>query len=76
MKSVITIEKEIYKTLNAYTVRSSNGSRFYRTKNNYKYRNSIFSKNEYTVLGMVNGRIVTIECKNYRSAKQLFLAMQ
>lgn len=76
MKSVITIEKEIYTSLNAYTVKSSNGSRMYRSKNNYKYKDSIFSKDEYTVLGMINGKIVNIECKNYMSAKQLFLAMQ
>ena len=76
MKIVITIEKEIYETLNAYTVRSSNGSRMYRSKNNYRYKDSIYNKDEYSVLGMVNGRIVIIECKNYRSAKQLFLAMQ
>ena len=76
MKNAITIEKEMYVSLNAYTVRSSNGSRMYRSKNNYKYKDSIFSKDEYTVLGMINGKIVNIECKNYRSAKQLFLAMQ
>lgn len=76
MKSAITIEKEIYTSLNAYTVKSSNGSRMYRSKNNYKYKDSIFSKDEYSVLGMVNGKIVNIECKNYQSAKQLFLAMQ
>lgn len=76
MKSVITIEKEIYASLNAYTVKSSNGSRMYRSKNNYKYKDSIFSKDEYSVLGSVNDKIVHIECKDYRSAKQLFLAMQ
>lgn len=76
MKNVITIEKEMYASLNAYTVRSSNGSRLYRSKNNYKYKDSIFSKDEYAVLGMINGKIVHIECKNYRSAKQLFMAMQ
>lgn len=76
MKSVINVEIEKYVSLNAYTVKSSNGSRMYRSKNNYKYKDSIFSKDEYTVLGMINGKIVNIECKNYRSAKQLFLAMQ
>ena len=76
MKSAITIEKDIYTTLNAYTVRSSNGSRMYRSKNNYKYKDSIFRKDEYSVLGSVNGKIVHIECRDYRSAKQLFLAMQ
>ena len=76
MKSVITIEKEIYASLNAYTVRSSNGSRLYRSKNNYKYKDSIFRKDQYSVLGTVNGKIVYIECRDYRSAKQLFLAMQ
>ena len=76
MKSVINVEIEKYVSLNAYTVKSSNGSRMYRSKNNYKYKDSIFSKNEYTVLGMINGKIVNIECKNYMSAKQLFLAMQ
>ena len=76
MKSAITIEKEIYKSLNAYTVKSSNGSRMYRSKNNYKYKNSIFNKDEYTVLGSVNGTIVHIRCKDYRSAKKLFMAMQ
>ena len=76
MKSVITIEKEIYTSLNAYTVKSSNGSRMYRTKNNYRFKNSIFSRDEYSVLGMVNSKIVHIQCKDYRSAKQLFLAMQ
>lgn len=76
MKNAITIEKEMYVSLNAYTVKSSNGSRMYRSKNNYKYKDSIFSKDEYTVLGMINGKVVTIECKNYTSAKQLFLAMQ
>ena len=76
MKSVINVEIEKYVSLNAYTVKSSNGSRMYRSKNNYKYKDSIFSKDEYTALGMINGKIVNIECKNYRSAKQLFLAMQ
>ena len=76
MKNAITIEKEIYTSLNAYTVKSSNGSRMYRSKNNYKYKDSIISKSEYSVLGSVNGKIVHIECKDYRSAKQLFLAMQ
>lgn len=76
MKSVINVEIEKYVSLNAYTVKSSNGSRMYRSKNNYKYKDSIFSKDEYTVLGMINGKIMNIECKNYRSAKQLFLAMQ
>lgn len=76
MKRAITIEKENYVSLNAYTVKSSNGSRMYRSKNNYRYKDSIFSKDEYAVLGMVNGKIVNIECKNYQSAKQLFLAMQ
>ena len=76
MKNVITIEKEMYASLNAYTVRSSNGSRLYRSKNNYKYKDSIFSKDEYAVLGTINGKVVHIECKNYRSAKQLFMAMQ
>lgn len=76
MKSTITIEKDMYTSLNAYTVKSSNGSRMYRSKNNYKYKDSIFNRDEYAVLGMVNGKIVYIECKDYRSAKQLFLAMQ
>lgn len=76
MKSVINVEIEKYVSLNAYTVKSSNGSRMYRSKNNYKYKDSIFSKDEYSVLGSVNGKIVHIECKDYRSAKQLFLAMQ
>lgn len=76
MKSVINVEIEKYVSLNAYTVKSSNGSRMYRSKNKYKYKDSIFSKDEYTVLGMINGKIVNIECKNYTSAKQLFLAMQ
>lgn len=76
MKSAITIEKEIYMSLNAYTVKSSNGSRLYRSRNNYKYKDSIYSKDEYAVLGMINGKVVHIQCKDYRSAKQLFLAMQ
>ena len=76
MKNVITIEKEMYASLNAYTVRSSNGSRLYRSKNNYKYKDSIFGKDEYAVLGTINGKVVHIECKNYRSAKQLFMTMQ
>ena len=76
MKNAITIEKEIYTSLNAYTVKSSNGSRMYRSKNNYRYKNSIFNKDEYTVLGSVNGTIVVIRCKDYRSAKKLFMAMQ
>ena len=76
MKNAITIGKEIYASINAYTVKSSNGSRMYRSKINYKYKDSIFSKDEYAVLGTVNGKIVYIECKDYRSAKQLFMAMQ
>lgn len=76
MKSVITIEKEIYMSLNAYTVKSSNGSRLYRSRNNYKYKDSIYSKDEYAVLGMINGKILHIQCKDYRSAKELFMAMQ
>lgn len=76
MKNAITIEKEMYVSLNAYTVKSCNGSRMYRSKNNYKYKDSIFRKDEYSVLGTVNGKIVHIECRDYRSAKQLFMAMQ
>lgn len=76
MKSTITIEKDMYISLNSYTVKSSNGSRMYRSKNKYKYKDSIFSKDEYTVLGSVNGTIVHIRCKDYRSAKKLFMAMQ
>ena len=76
MKNAITIKKEVYISINAYTVKSSNGSRMYRSKNNYKYKDSIFGKDEYAVLGMVNGKVVCIQCKDYRSAKQLFMAMQ
>lgn len=76
MKSAITIKKENYISLNAYTVSGSNGSKLYRTKNSYEYKNSIFEMNEYAVLGTINGKVVHIECKNYRSAKQLFMAMQ
>lgn len=76
MRSAITIERDNYATQNAYTVYSSNGSKMYRSKNNYKYRNSFYKINEYTVLGMISGKAVYIECKNYMSAKQLFLAMQ
>lgn len=76
MKSVITIKKENFKTMNAYTVFSSNGSRFYRSKNNHRYKDMLFKSNEYAVYGEVNGKFVYIECKDYRSAKQLFLAMQ
>lgn len=76
MKSVINVEIEKYVSLNSYTVKSSNGSRMYRSKNNYKYKDSIFNKDEYTVLGSVNGTIVHIRCKDYRSAKKLFMAMQ
>ena len=76
MKSVITIEKENFETMNAYTVFSSNGSRFYRAKNNHKYKDTLFKSDEYAVCGKVNGKFVYIECEDYRSAKQLFLAMQ
>lgn len=76
MKSAITIERENYITQNAYTVFGSNGTKMYRSKNNYKYNNLLYKLNEYSVLGMVNGKFVYIECKDYRSAKQLFLAMQ
>lgn len=76
MKNAITIKKESYLTLNAYTVCGSDGSKLYRTKNNYDYKDSIYKRDEYTVLGTVNGKVVYIECKDYRSAKQLFMAMQ
>ena len=76
MKNAIIIEKENYVTQNAYTVYGSNGSKLYRSKNNYKYKNSLYKINEYTVLGMINGKVVYIECKDYRSAKQLFMAIQ
>lgn len=76
MKSAISIKKENYKSLNSYTVYGSHGSKLYRTKNSYEYKDSPFKKNEYAVLGMINGKVVYIECKDYRSAKQLFLAMQ
>ena len=76
MKSVIAIEKEDFRTMNAYTVFSSNGSRFYRAKNNHKYKDTLFKRDEYVVYGEVNGKFVHIECKNYRSAKQLFMAIQ
>ena len=76
MKSVITIEKENFITMNSYTVFSSNGSRLYRAKNNHRHKNLLFKKDEYAVCGTVNGKFVYIECKDYRSAKQLFMAMQ
>lgn len=76
MKSAITIEKENYSTLNSYTVKGSNGSRLYRSKCNYEFKDSPFNKTEYAVLGAINGKVVCIECKEYRSAKQLFMAMQ
>ena len=76
MKSVINVKIEKYVSLNTYTAKSSNGSRMYRSKNNYKYKDSIFNEDEYTVLGSVNGTIVHIRCKDYRSAKKLFMAMQ
>lgn len=76
MKSAITIKKENYASLNAYTVIGSNGSRLYRTKNKYEYKEVSCVKNEYAVLGMINGNPVFIECRDYRSAKQLFTAMQ
>lgn len=76
MKSAITIEKENYASLNAYTVIGSNGSRLYRTKNKYEYKEASCVINEYAVLGMINSNPVFIECKDYRSARQLFMAMQ
>lgn len=76
MKSAISIKKGNYKSLNSYTVYGSNGSKLYRSKNNYKYKNSPYKINEYIVLGMVNGKVVYIECKDYRSARNLFMAMQ
>lgn len=76
MKNAITIRKEIFSSLNAYTVEGSNGSRMYRSKNNYRYKDSIFNKDEYAVLGSVNGEFMYIECKDYKSAKRLFMAMQ
>lgn len=76
MKNAITIRKENYSTLNSYTVNGSNGSRLYRSKCNYKYKNSPFNRIEYAALGAINGKVVYIECKDYRSAKQLFMAMQ
>lgn len=76
MKSTITIKKDMYISLNSYTVISSNGSRMYRSKNKYKYKDCVFNKDEYAVLGSVNGTIVHIRCQDYRSAKQLFMAMQ
>lgn len=76
MKSAITIKRENFVTQNAYTVLGSEASKLYRSKNNYKYKNSLYKINEYTVLGMINGKVVYIECKDYRSAKNLFMAMQ
>lgn len=76
MKNAIIIEKENYSTLNSYTVKSSNGSRLYRSKCNYEFKDSVFNKTEYAVLGAINGKVVYIDCKNYRAAKQLFMAMQ
>lgn len=76
MKNAIIIKRESFVTQNAYTVLGSQGSKMYRSKNNYNFKNSLYKINEYTVLGMINGKVVYIECKDYRSAKQLFLAMQ
>lgn len=76
MKSAITIEKENYSTLNSYTVHGSNGSRLYRSKCNYKFKDSPFNRIEYAVLGAINGKVAYIKCKDYCSAKQLFMAMQ
>lgn len=76
MKSVITIEKESFITMNAYTVFGSNGSRFYRAKSNYKYKNLSVDMKEYMVCGMVNEKFVCVRCADYFSAKQLFMVMQ
>lgn len=76
MKNAIDIKRENYTSLNAYTVTGSKGSKLYRTKNNYKYKDCLVKKNEYAVLGLINDKAVYIECKDYRSAKRLFMAMQ
>lgn len=76
MKSAITIKKENFESLNAYIVYGSNASRLYRTRNKYAYKDTLFKADEYDVSGLINGKVVYIKCKNYCSAKQLFLAMQ
>lgn len=76
MKNAIDIKRGNYTSLNAYTVSGSKGSKLYRTKNSYEYKDSPFKKNEYAVLGLINDKVVYIDCKDYRSAKQLFMAMQ
>ena len=76
MKNAIDIVKENYGPFNSYVVYGSYGSRFYRTKNNYEYKDCIVKINEYAVKGFVNGNPVYVDCKDYRSAKELFMAMQ
>ena len=76
MKSDITIKKENFESLNAYIVCGSNVSKLYRTKNKYAYKDTLFKADEYDVSGLINGKVVYIKCKDYRSAKQLFLAIQ
>ena len=75
MKSAITIRKGNYESMNAYTVRGSNGSALYRFKSNYKNKD-LSCSDGYAVFGSINDEFVYIDCKNYRSAKELFMAMQ
>lgn len=75
MENAITIKKGRYETLNYYEAVGTNGTMFIREKRKHNFR-ECNAYECYTVGGFINGIFVSIDCKDYRSAKQLFMAMQ
>ena len=61
-----------YSTLNTYSVIGERGS--FMTRIGFKHG---FSKKRwYDVTGRVNGHLISVKLDNYRSAKQLFDAIE
>lgn len=75
MKNAIAIKKGHYETINYYAVYGADGSMLVREKSKPEYRKYNDLEN-YIVSGFVNGEYVMVNCKDYRSAKALFMAMQ
>ena len=71
MKMKIEIGHE-YNTLNTYSVIGEHGSFMTRTG----FKHGFIKKRWYDVTGRVNGHFIAVKFDNYRSAKQLFDAME
>ena len=71
MKMKIEIGYE-YNVLNTYSVIGEHGSFMTRTG----FKHGFSKKRWYDVTGSVNGHFIAVKFDNYRSARQLFDAME